>query len=127
MTCRARNFLRILRNLLLGIVVLVALISIGGYFALRASLPLLDSERKVSQLLSAVSIARDDRGTVSIQARNLPDAIRALGFVHSQERFFEMDLARRSAAGELSALLGSATLSIDKEKRRHRMRWRNKG
>ena len=50
--------------------------------------------------------------------------MRALGYIHAQERFFEMDLARRSAAGELSALLGEATLKIDKEKRQHRLRAR---
>ena len=121
---RSRRFLRLGCKLLLGTVVLAALILMAGYFALRASLPILDGDRRVAGLQAAASIARDERGTVSIHARDLPDAIRALGFVHSQERFFEMDLARRSAAGELSALLGSATLAMDKDKRRHRMRAR---
>lgn len=121
---RSQRLLRIGRNIFLGIAALLVLVVIAAYAMLRASLPVLDGDHKVAQLQSTISIARDDRGTVSIQARSQPDAIRALGYVHSQERFFEMDLARRSAAGELSALLGAATLPMDKDKRRHRLRAR---
>ena len=48
----------------------------------------------------------------------------ALGYVHAQERFFEMDLMRRRAAGELAELFGSAALPADRETRKHRMRSR---
>ena len=48
----------------------------------------------------------------------------ATGFVHAQERYFEMDLLRRSAAGELSALFGPLALARDKEVRVHRLRAR---
>ena len=48
----------------------------------------------------------------------------ALGYVHAQERFFEMDLMRRQAAGELAELFGSAALPADRETRKHRMRSR---
>ena len=124
MSARTRTLLRIARNILLGLATLAALLLIAAWLALRTSLPVLDGDRNAAGLEAPVSIARDDRGTVSIQANNLTDAIRALGFVHGQERFFEMDLARRSAAGELSALLGAATLQMDKDKRRHRLRAR---
>src|SRR5690606_13046445 len=39
-----------------------------------------------------------------------------------QDRFFQMDLLRRSAAGELSALLGGSLISVDQSLRRHRFR-----
>ena len=106
-------------TLLLALVTLAVL-----YFILRSSLPQLDGEVIMPKLSKAVSLSRDARGTVTIEADNMRDAMRTLGFVHAQERFFEMDLARRSAAGELSALLGKATLSMDKEKRAHRFRHR---
>ena len=128
MTLRARFLLRILRNTLVAILTLIAVILISVYFLLRASLPKLDGELAMSGLDAAlkapVVLSRDERGTVQIAARDMSDATRALGFVHAQERFFEMDLARRSAAGELSALLGGATLKIDQEKRIHRLRAR---
>ena len=115
---------RIARNLFLGMALLAVLMMIAAYIALRGSLPLLDGEQKLSSLTLPVTVARDALGTVSITASRLADAMRALGFAHAQERFFEMDLTRRSAAGELSALLGNATLTMDRDKRRHRLRAR---
>ena len=106
----------------LATLVLVALLA--GIWAMRASLPALDGDIKLASLSAPVTLTRDGDGTVAISAENAIDAIRSLGYVHAQERFFEMDLARRSAAGELSALLGAATLSMDQDKRRHRMRAR---
>ena len=53
-------------------------------------------------------------GVVTIDAANETDAMRALGYVHAQERYFEMDLMRRTAAGELAALFGPIALDLDK-------------
>lgn len=102
----------------------VVTIIIGIYFAMRASLPQLDGDIATVRFKSEVNVTRDRQGTANITARDALDAMRALGFIHAQERFFEMDLARRSAAGELSALLGEATIKIDKDKRPHRLRAR---
>ena len=94
------------------------------YFLLRASLPQLDGNIPLDGISMHVTISRDAQGTAVIRADDRIDAMRALGYVHAQERFFEMDLTRRSAAGELSALFGAATVAIDKEKRMHRLRQR---
>jgi penicillin amidase len=61
---------------------------------------------------------------VTIEAASRADAHFALGFAHGQDRFFQMDLLRRNAAGELSALFGEATVAFDKRRRLHRMRTR---
>ena len=128
MTPRVQRILRISRNVLLGMLTLVVLMLVCVYFLFRASLPQLTGEVSMAALNAGlkapVTLTRDERGTVQIVAQDTADAMRALGFVHAQERFFEMDLARRSAAGELSALLGGATLKTDKEKRNHRLRAR---
>ncbi|MEO7158284.1 MAG: penicillin acylase family protein, partial [Vicinamibacterales bacterium] len=50
------------------------------------------------------------------------DVARALGFLHAQDRFFQMDLQRRQPAGELSALVGPRALDVDQEIRVHRFR-----
>ena len=50
------------------------------------------------------------------------DVARATGFLHAQDRFFQMDLARRRAAGELAALLGARAVAVDREIRIHRFR-----
>ncbi|MBC7624187.1 MAG: penicillin acylase family protein [Aeromicrobium sp.] len=122
---RDTRLLRWLKFLLVaagGIALIIAAVAIGLFFVVRASVPILDGDKPLANLENAVSITRDANGMVSITADTSRDAIRALGYVHGQERFFEMDLARRSAAGELSALLGSATLPMDKLKRVHRLR-----
>ena len=66
-----------------------------------------------------VTIERDALGVVTITATSQADAMRALGRVHAQERYFEMDLMRRSAAGELSALFGPKAIDADKRMRVH--------
>ena len=59
-----------------------------------------------------------------MRAGSRSDAAWALGYVHAQERYFEMDLLRRRAAGELAELFGSAALPADRKARMHRMRAR---
>ena len=59
-------------------------------------------------LASPVTVDRDSLGIPTISAASRIDAARALGFVHAQDRFFQMDLQRRQPAGELSALVGAA-------------------
>jgi len=95
-----------------------------AWYELRASLPQLDGEYALSGLQAPVGISRDALGVVTVEARNRADQARALGWVHAQERFFQMDLLRRSAAGELSALFGSAALPADRRVRVHQMRSR---
>lgn len=107
-----------------GVIGLFVLTLAIAWLAMRASLPTLNGDAQVPALSVPTTVTRDAQGAVNIIAANTLDAARALGYVHAQERFFEMDLARRSAAGELSALLGAATLNMDKEKRRHRLRAR---
>jgi len=106
------------------VVALTIIAAISLYFFVRLSLPALDGNNTLTGLSQAATITRDAQGTVNIDATNSLDAAQALGYVHAQERFFEMDLARRSAAGELSALLGKATIKMDEAKRLHRFRTR---
>lgn len=119
-----KRFLKISLRIALVLVALAMLILIAAYFMLRRSLPMLDGDIALNKLDSPVIVTRDLNGTAAISANNTVDAMRALGFIHAQERFFEMDLTRRAAAGELSALLGRATVEYDKKKRQHRFRYR---
>ncbi len=116
--------IRWLRRLLLLLVVLVLLSVLTAWWLLRGSLPALDGEVSLPGLSAPVRIERDALGTVTIDAANETDALRALGYVHAQERYFEMDLLRRTSAGELAALFGEIALDVDKAHRVHRMRAR---
>ena len=89
---------------------------------LRASLPQLDGTLRVAGLSAPVAIARDGLGIPTIRGASREDVARAIGVLHAQERFFEMDLSRRRAAGELAALVGPRALGADYEVRPHRFR-----
>lgn len=115
---------KLLGRLLLAIVVLVLAIALAAYLMLRGSLPFLQGDQALPGLAAPVKIERDALGMVTIDAASEADAMRALGYVHAQERFFEMDLMRRSSAGELAELFGPAALDIDKQMRVHRLRAR---
>ncbi|MCD8483935.1 MAG: penicillin acylase family protein [Verrucomicrobia bacterium] len=69
-----------------------------------------------------VVIARDAHGRPVIEALDEWDMARALGFIHAQERFFQMDLLRRISAGELAALFGSGLISHDESKAKFALR-----
>ncbi|MBS0463969.1 MAG: penicillin acylase family protein [Proteobacteria bacterium] len=116
--------LRWLKRGALALLVLFVLACIGGWWLLRGSVARLDGQLALPGLSAPVTIERDGLGVVTIHAANATDAMRALGFVHAQERYFEMDLMRRSAAGELSELFGPLALDLDKKHRVHRFRAR---
>ena len=78
--------------------------------------------RSQIRLLVAAGDELDRLGIPSIRCANREDGARALGFLHAQDLFFQMDLARRRAAGELAALIGVRAVALDHEIRVHRFR-----
>ena len=107
---------------------LIVVIVIAGVFAgwtyrtIAASVPLLRGEIRVSGLEAPVSIERDNLGVPTIRGSNRLDVARGLGLLHAQERFFQMDLMRRQAAGELSEIFGAGALEADRASRMHQFR-----
>ncbi len=116
--------IRALKIIAVVVAVVLLLGAAGVWGTLRASLPDLDGEVAVAGLTAPVQVERDEAGVVTITADTRADAARALGYVHAQERWFQMDLLRRASAGELSALLGEATWRTDSTLRTHRFRAR---
>lgn len=96
----------------------------AGWWLLDGSRPHYSGQLEGFPLAAAVTIERDALGTATLQAGNRVDLSFALGFVHAQERFLQMDLQRRRAAGELAELFGPAALPLDLGARPHRMRAR---
>ncbi|HXB19064.1 MAG TPA: penicillin acylase family protein [Steroidobacteraceae bacterium] len=92
------------------------------YGMLRASLPPLDGELRAVGLKATLHITRDDLGVPTIDAANRFDLAYGTGFVHGQDRFFQMDLSRRLAAGELAELFGARALAVDRKTRLFRLR-----
>jgi penicillin amidase len=94
----------------------------AAWLMLRASLPALDGRIAHAGVRANVRVVRDADGAPSITAQNRDDLAFGIGYLHAQDRFFQMDLLRRAAAGELAALLGPTLLPADRELRRHRFR-----
>jgi len=109
-----------------GVVALAVLVGAGLalWLTLRASLPQIDGELAAPGLRHTATIQRDDAGIPVITARTRADLAYATGFAHGQDRFFQMDLIRRQAAGELSELFGEVAVDTDKRYRFHRFRAR---
>lgn len=68
----------------------------------------------LSGLQAEVTVNYDERGVPHIQAKNEADLYRALGYVHAQDRLFQMEMARRLARGELAEILGPKLLDADR-------------
>jgi penicillin amidase len=120
---------RILRRLGLGVAILLsllvlALLGLGIWVRGRlvADLPEVRGQRTVAGLAGRVVIERDRLGVPVIRGGSRQDVAFATGFLHAEDRFFQMDLERRRSAGELSELLGPRALPVDRAVRRQRFR-----
>ncbi len=109
--------MRLKHYILVAVVVLIVAPLAVVYGVLRASLPQLDGAVGVPGLAGPVKIERDKLGVPMITAANRVDLAYGTGFVHGQDRFFEMDLSRRLAAGELSELFGKVAVEQDRQTR----------
>ncbi|HYJ40632.1 MAG TPA: penicillin acylase family protein [Steroidobacteraceae bacterium] len=112
------KWLRWLRWTLGFIVVCVALAVGGAWWAVRQSLPQIEGTANAPALGKEATIDRDARGIPVITATTRADLAYALGYAHGQDRFFQMDLSRRLAAGELSEMFGAVALKQDRRTRR---------
>jgi penicillin G amidase len=109
--------MRWFRSLSLVLLLLVATAAGGGWIFLRSSLPVTSGTLRLTGLIGPVSIVRDPNGVPAIRAENQHDLYMALGFVHAQDRLFQMDLQRRLAAGRLSEIFGPRALVSDRTMR----------
>jgi len=106
--------MKILKRILLGLITLVLLICIIGYFYLQTTKPTYSGELSLAGLKEPVEVLYDDYGVPHIYAQNEEDAYYALGYVHAQDRLFQMEMIRRAAGGRLSEILGPDLLKTDK-------------
>ncbi|HEX9185219.1 MAG TPA: penicillin acylase family protein, partial [Burkholderiales bacterium] len=94
---------------------LLAAISVAAaYLYLRQSLPQTSGRIELAGLGSEVEVLRDRHGVPHIYAASLEDAHFALGFVHAQDRLWQMEMNRRIGAGRLAEILGAGALEADR-------------
>ena len=101
---------------ILSATLLAALIAAGGAGAwyVHTKQPVRSGVVGLDKLQAPVRVAYDERGVPHIRAENEADMYRALGYVHAQDRLFQMEMVRRLAKGELAEILGPKLLDTDR-------------
>lgn len=103
-----------MKRSLTALALIVAATAAGAYWYLDSKQPQRSGELQLSALQAPVSVRYDERGVPHIQAEHEADMYRALGFVHAQDRLFQMEMLRRLARGELAEVLGSKLVDTDR-------------
>ncbi|MCB1992180.1 MAG: penicillin acylase family protein, partial [Geminicoccaceae bacterium] len=83
-------------------------------FLVWASLPMLEGEIRLAGLGAPARVSRDELGVPLIEAASERDAAMALGFVHAQDRLWQMEINRRIGAGRLAEVVGERGLAVDR-------------
>ncbi len=100
------------------IVVFLVLLAAGAagvlFLYARASIPDFDGRRVIAGMTEPVTVIRDENAVPHIYAATDLDGYRALGFVHAQDRFFQMEMNRRLGAGRIAEIAGAGALPIDR-------------
>lgn len=106
-----------LRRFLMGLVSVLVLLgilgSLAGNAAIKASFPQTNGDLKLVGLNDQVRVVRDRMGIPHIYAKSLHDLFMAQGFVHAQDRFWQMDFWRHIGSGRLSEMFGKSQLDTD--------------
>lgn len=118
---RRHPILRVLLILLflLLLVLAGALLTVGIWLKhkMQSSLPEIDGSVLTPGLTAPVTVRRDQHGVPHLSATNLDDLLFAQGYVTAQDRLWQMDMARRMAAGEAAEILGPKLVDHDRMQR----------
>jgi penicillin amidase len=105
---------RTLTRLVVGLFVLAVVATLGTYYYLRRSLPLVNGSITVTGIHGPIDIIRDADAIPHVRATSKSDALFGLGYVHAQDRLWQMEFQRRIGFGRLSEIFGAATLPQDR-------------
>jgi len=109
-----RKIGRILIGILMILLVVGIIFAILGVITIRRSFPKTNGEITLSQLRQPVDIKRDKFGVPHIYASNLHDLFYSQGYIHAQDRFWQMDFWRHIGSGRLSEMFGESQIETDK-------------
>jgi penicillin amidase len=104
----------VLRALFWTFTIIVVAIGATVWWFVYRPLPRLDGSIALAGLQKDVIVERDHWGVPHIRANSVEDMVEAQGYVMAQDRLWQMDLLRRVARGQLSEILGPATVNVDK-------------
>lgn len=110
---RKRRGLRVI-GWILAVIVVVALVAAGlGVWTVQRSFPTTSGTIEAAGLTNDVTVQRDEHGIPTITAETTDDLFFAQGYVHAQDRFWEMDFRRHMTSARLSELFGESQLGTD--------------
>jgi penicillin G amidase len=119
---RRRRVRRIFAWLLLVLLVAAVAAGAGGIWAVRAPMAQYQGDLRIAGLSAPVTVYRDDHAIPQLYAKTADDLFTAQGYVHAQERFWEMDFRRHVTSGRLAELFGASEVDTDRYLRT--MGWR---
>ena len=106
--------MKLVKKISLVLASLILLIAISLFIYLQITKPKYEDEESLSNLSKPTTVYFDEYGIPHIYAENQKDAMTTLGYVHAQDRLWQMELMRRIAPGRLSEIFGNPTLKTDK-------------
>ncbi|TYQ00399.1 penicillin amidase [Tenacibaculum adriaticum] len=106
--------MKLLKKLFKIVLILIALLFVGGWLFTVTLHPKYNGELELSNLSEKVTVFYDEVGVPHINAKNQKDAFRAFGYVHAQDRLWQMEVIRRISAGRLSEIFGKDVVRVDK-------------
>ncbi|NYI07776.1 penicillin acylase family protein [Allostreptomyces psammosilenae] len=112
----SKTFRRARLIVVLLVLLLVAAVAAGGWWAagtVRASYPQTSGEVRLPGMSAPAEVVRDANGIPQIYADTAEDLFRAQGYVHAQDRFWEMDVRRHITSGRLSEMFGEDQVETD--------------
>jgi penicillin amidase len=104
---------RVLISIVSVIIVLALVLGVFSIFTVRRSFPQTNGEIKLSGLNYPVDVYRDSYGIPNLYAQTPHDLFFAQGYVHAQDRFWQMDFWRHIGSGRLSEMFGKDQLDTD--------------
>jgi len=103
-----------LKKWLIFIFALFLLLGFTGYFYSQSKIPIRTGKIKLVGLQEKVTVLYDHFGIPHITAKNDSDLFRVFGYVHAQDRLFQMEMIRRLSQGKLAEIYGEKLVDIDK-------------
>ncbi len=110
------KIIKIIRNSLIAILVIMILLTFALYLYLNSTKPVVKGTFivKGNQLQNNIEIKRNKWGIPSIKAKSINDIFWGIGYVHASDRLFQMDMIRRLSTGRLSEVIGKRAINTDK-------------
>ena len=108
-----RRLLKWIAGLVAGVLALALVAAAAGYAVLCNTVPSASGSLAIAGLSAPVEVVRDREGVPHVFAKSMPDLFAAMGFLHAQDRLWQMELTRRASQGRLSEMFGERTYGMD--------------